>query len=138
MPSPSWILCKEPCHTPQLRRVHFGSHPAPESRGWETNPLCTPPSPTTQSPVPHESAPHALTVPIAAGAGGLLPPQSQLNAILYLCVRACYCQGITEQRKTFLGQRFCLKHLLQGDAECTVSVSASFGLFPVFSFAGIL
>lgn len=40
-----------------------------------------------------------------------------------------YCQGITGQRQTFSGQGFNPKHLLQGDAECVVSVSASLWLF---------
>lgn len=40
-----------------------------------------------------------------------------------------YCRDRTGQRRTFSGQWLNLKHLLQGDAECTVSVSALLGLF---------
>ena len=124
MTSPSWLLRKE---TFIPHRAAFQVQPSAREPGIEKpSPVCPlrPQLRARCSPLSFSPRLMFVAASLPATTGGDFIPVRQ--SVLPLAGSG-YCQGITGQRKTFLGQWFNQEHLLQGDAECMVSVS--FGLF---------
>lgn len=130
--SPSWIFCKE---TFVFHRGECQVQPSAREQGMEKpSPVCVPQPQFRARCLMNQHSPLSFSPWLRVFVASSLPATTGGNFIpvcqsVLPLTGSGYCQAITRQRQTFSGQGFNLKHLLQGDAECVVSVSASFGLF---------